>query len=182
MNKIGVDRDMRYYLSLPYTIVLRRDEEGDFVARVQELPGCSAHGSDRNEALSNLQDIQRAWIEECLESGQPVPEPEPDEALPSGKWLQRVPRSLHKKLADLAKKDAVSLNTLVTSMLSAAVSERRLINTHMTSIDIKDVGHGQREIVLRTPETDTDIVRSIRLSEHPEENAPVPSRSKEPRR
>jgi antitoxin HicB len=126
MNKLGADKDIVYYMSLPYTIVLRPDEEGDFIARVQELPGCSAHGSDRNEALNNLQDVQQAWIEECLESGQDIPEPEPEDELPSGKWLQRVPRTLHKKLTDLAKSEEVSLNQLVTSVLSEAVAGRAL--------------------------------------------------------
>jgi antitoxin HicB len=124
MNKLSADKDIVYYMSLPYTIVLRPDEEGDVVARVQELPGCSAHGSDRNEALKNLQDVQQAWIEECLESGQGIPEPEPEDELPSGKWLQRVPRTLHKKLTDLAKTEEVSLNQLVTSILSEAVAGR----------------------------------------------------------
>jgi antitoxin HicB len=115
-----------YYMSLPYTTVLRLDEAGDFVAHVQELPRCSAHGKDRAEALDNLQIVQRAWIEECLESNQPIPEPEPEEDLPSGKWVQRVPRTLHKALSELAKKEEVSLNQLVTSMLLSAATARSI--------------------------------------------------------
>jgi antitoxin HicB len=113
-------------MNLPYTTALRLDDEGDFIARIQELPGCSAHGKDRVEALANLQIVQRAWIEECLESNQPIPEPEPEEDLPSGKWVQRVPRTLHKKLSELAKREEVSLNQLVTSMLSSAVTARSI--------------------------------------------------------
>lgn len=119
-------KDIIYYMSLPYTTILRPDEEGDFVARIEELPGCVAHGANHTEALESLREAQQLWIEDCLESGQPVPEPHLEEALPSGKWVQRVPRSLHKKLGELAKKEAVSLNQLVTSMLSDAVAERTL--------------------------------------------------------
>src|SRR5262249_1091414 len=38
--------------------------------------------------------------------------------MPSGKWLQRAPRSLHKNLARLAKIEGVSFNQLVVSILS----------------------------------------------------------------
>jgi antitoxin HicB len=114
-------RDIKYYLELPYTVVLRRDEEDDYVARVDELPGCSAHGKTQNDALENLQEAKELWIQDCIESGHPVPEPVVEEALPSGKWVQRVPRSLHKKLSALAKREGVSLNQLVTSMLAQAV-------------------------------------------------------------
>jgi len=30
-------KDVRYYLGLPYTVVLRRDEDGDFVTRTNPL-------------------------------------------------------------------------------------------------------------------------------------------------
>jgi len=113
------------YLSLPYTKVLRKDiEENIFVARVEELPGCSAHGGNELEALSNLRDNMELWIEDCLESGDAVPLPSVGEELPSGKWLQRVPRSLHLKLIRLAKSEGVSLNQLVTSTLAEAAGRK----------------------------------------------------------
>jgi len=112
------------YMKLSYTVVMRLDEEGDVIAEIQELPGCVAHGRDPSEAWKNLRDVQQAWIEDCLESGETVPEPEPEEDLPSGKWVQRVPRTLHKRLGEFAKSENVSLNQLVTSMLSASVMAR----------------------------------------------------------
>jgi antitoxin HicB len=114
-------KDLKYYLELPYTIVVRRDEDGDFVARVDELPGCAAHGKSPEEALANLEEAKQLWISESLEAGQNVPEPAAEEALPSGKWVQRVPRSLHRKLTLLARRERVSLNQLVTAVLSEAV-------------------------------------------------------------
>ncbi len=119
-------KDKEYYLSLPYTIILRRDEEGDFVARIEELAGCISHGKTSQEALDNVEEVKEAWISECIEGGQTVPEPVPEESLPSGKWVQRVPRSLHKKLTTLAKKEGVSLNALVTSELSQVVGMREV--------------------------------------------------------
>ena len=120
-------KDLNYYMGLPYTIVLRPDEDGDIVARIEELPGCVAHGANPSEAIENLRESQQLRIQDCLEAKDPVPEPAPEEELPRGKWLQRVPRSLHQKLTRLAKRENVSLNQLVTSILSEAVTSKTLV-------------------------------------------------------
>ncbi len=117
-------KNLDYYLGLPYTVVLRKDEDGDTVARVEELPGCSGHGSTPHEALENLEENRRLWISERIDSGYPVPEPEKPDTLPSGRWVQRVPRSLHRKLISLARRERVSLNQLVTSIVSEGVGAR----------------------------------------------------------
>jgi antitoxin HicB len=117
-------RHLNDYLKLPYTVTLRPDEDGVWVARVEELEGCIAHGNTQAEALAIVEEAKAAWIEDALEAGDPVPVPEQEENLPSGKWLQRVPRSLHKKLGDLAKKEQVSLNQLVTSILAEAIGSK----------------------------------------------------------
>ena len=61
-------KDIAYYLSLPYATVLRRDEDGDIVARIEELPGCVAHGKSGGGggAIENLSSMQRLWLEECI--------------------------------------------------------------------------------------------------------------------
>jgi antitoxin HicB len=119
-------KNLQYYLSLPYTIVLKKDEDGDTVARVQELQGCSAHGSTQQEALSNIAEAMGLWISDALEKHHPVPEPEPEEELPSGKWVQRVPRSLHHKVAEQAKREGVSLNQWVSTVLAETIGERKI--------------------------------------------------------
>ena len=119
-------KDITHYLGLPYTKTLQADEDGDVVARIVELPGCSTHGADEQEALRNLEEAQRLWIEDCVAAGDAVPEPAMEDPLPSGKWVQRVPRSLHRRLSQMAKEEGVSLNQLVTSMLSQQLSGRAM--------------------------------------------------------
>jgi antitoxin HicB len=120
-------RTVDRYMALPYTVELRPDvDEKDFVARVVELPGCSEHGDTQEEALHNLHEAKRLWITTRLESGLPIPEPEPEEELPSGKFLVRVPRTLHKDLTVWAKKEQASLNQLVGTILAAGVQARHL--------------------------------------------------------
>jgi len=121
---------LREYMNLPYTVLLRRDEEGDVIARIKEFEGCVADGQDEMEALSNLEQVKALWITACLNNNIPIPSPFEDQELPSGKWLQRVPRSLHKKLTETAEIECVSLNQLVTSILAEAVGLRRVLETN----------------------------------------------------
>ena len=125
-------KSIAYYMGLPYTITLRPDDEGDVVAKIEELPGCSSHGGSPIEALANLKEAQQLWIEDCLDAGQPVPEPAPQELLPSGKWVQRIPRSLHQKLIRLARRESVSLNQLVTAILAEAAGHREPAEQSLT--------------------------------------------------
>jgi predicted RNase H-like HicB family nuclease len=46
-----------------------------FVADVPELPGCLAHGSTYENALKNVQDAMRLWIDTAQEFGDPIPTP-----------------------------------------------------------------------------------------------------------
>lgn len=114
------EHDVKYYMELPYTIVIRKDEEGDFVARIEELAGCTAHGPTQEDALRLLAEVQTGWLEEAIEAGQSIPEPRVEERFPSGKWVQRVPRSLHRKLTKMAEAESVSLNHLVSTILAEA--------------------------------------------------------------
>ncbi|MBM3819085.1 MAG: type II toxin-antitoxin system HicB family antitoxin [Acidimicrobiia bacterium] len=116
--------DVSSYLSLPYTRVLKRDEDGDIVATIAELDGCMAHGADESEALQKLRDAQVAWLEAAIATGQDVPVPEMDEDLPSGKFVVRLPRSLHQRLNKLAKKDDVSLNQVMVMAATEHVARR----------------------------------------------------------
>jgi antitoxin HicB len=135
MNDI---KNLDYYRNLSYGITLRKDGEGDWVARVEELPGCTAHGGTQPEALRNLEEVKTAWIEDAIEAGDAIPEPKVDERLPSGKWLQRVPRSLHKSLTKMAEMEGVSLNQFVTAVLAEAVGRCKAARATVVSpIDLR---------------------------------------------
>jgi len=76
----NVHEEVNRYMDLPYRIVLLRDETCDeepcIVAEHPELSGCISHGCNSEEALSNLREARRAYIESLLEDGLPVPLPE----------------------------------------------------------------------------------------------------------
>jgi len=128
------------YMKLPYTMILRRDEDGDVIARVKEFEGCVADGPDEAAALENLRQVMAMWIESRLEASQVIPAPEEEQTLPSGKWLQRVPRSLHRDLIAIAEREGTSLNQLVTSVLAAEAGRREFQQTAIIRA-VEAVGH-----------------------------------------
>jgi len=50
-------------------------EDNAYVAEVPELPGCMAHGNTYEEAIKNVQDAIKLWIDTAKEFGDPIPEP-----------------------------------------------------------------------------------------------------------
>jgi antitoxin HicB len=118
-----MEKTVDYYMNLPYTIELRNDpeDEGWFV-RVKELRGCMSEGDTAEEALAMIQEAMELWLEVALEEGIPISEPRPDEGY-SGKFVVRVPRSLHRELVDEAKRQGVSLNQYINVALARFVGQ-----------------------------------------------------------
>jgi predicted RNase H-like HicB family nuclease len=108
------------YLKLPYTVEVQRDLSGDFqgwFAQVKELPGCMTQAERFEELESMVEDAMRAWIEIALEDGKDIPLPAAPDAY-SGKFLLRMPRSLHRRLAEAAARESVSVNQFLNVALS----------------------------------------------------------------
>jgi antitoxin HicB len=54
---------------------LPTEEGGGFIATVPDLPGCMSDGETPHEALANVQDAIKVWIEAAKDMGHEVPEP-----------------------------------------------------------------------------------------------------------
>lgn len=66
---------------MKYRILIEQDEDGMFVAEVPALPGCISQGNTRNEALDNIREAIRAYIESLQKHNEPVPLPITQEIL-----------------------------------------------------------------------------------------------------
>lgn len=113
-------KSVEYYLDLPYTIELRNTPGEGWFVRVKELPGCMSQGETAEEALAMIRDAMQGWVEVALEHGDPIPEPWPGEEY-SGKFMVRVPRTLHRELVAAADREGVSLNQYINTVLAQAV-------------------------------------------------------------
>lgn len=54
---------------------LAAEDGGGFVATVPDLPGCMSDGETPQDALANVEDAIRAWIEAAQELGHTIPQP-----------------------------------------------------------------------------------------------------------
>jgi antitoxin HicB len=115
-----MEKPVEYFMNLPYTIELRGDPKSGWFVRVKELPGCISQGETPEEALAMIRDAMQVWFEIGLEEGDTIPEPRPEESY-SGKFVVRVPRSLHRALVEEADREGVSLNQYINVALARAV-------------------------------------------------------------
>lgn len=115
-------KDLDYYLKLPYTIELIPDSEQGWFVRIKELRGCMSQGDTIEEAYEMIQDAMRGWLEVAIEDNILIPEPAPDEDY-SGKFVVRLPRSLHRQLVETAEREGVSLNQFVNVALARAIEQ-----------------------------------------------------------
>lgn len=117
-------RTLEEYLELPYAIVVVHDSDEDgksgWVAEVEELPGCISQGRTPEEAVESVRGAMRDWIAVALEDGVTIPEPRTSADF-SGRFVVRVPASLHADLVRSADREGVSLNQFVMGALAGAV-------------------------------------------------------------
>src|SRR5579864_9408777 len=114
----------------PFTIRhLSKEEGGGYLIEYADLPGCMSDGETIEDAITNGKDAINAWIEAANEMHRPIPHPGELESQ-SGKWVQRVPKSIHLRLVNRAKDEGVSLNTLVIMMLSESLAGESHYSIH----------------------------------------------------
>lgn len=117
---IQIKEEVEAILARPYTRELIKNEDGTWFARVVEFPGCMTEGETSQEAIENLDEAMAAWVEVKLEDNNPIPAPLSTEQY-SGKFLMRVPKTLHRELARRADLEGVSLNQYALVALSRCV-------------------------------------------------------------
>ena len=101
-----------------YTLVVRKEQSGGqeaWVARVSELPGCVAAEGTAEAAVQHVLSSIDAYVQVQRERGRPVPPPAND---PSGRFVIRVPKWVHRELKAQAEADGISLNQHVAAILA----------------------------------------------------------------
>jgi len=58
---------------MKYRIFIEQDEDGIFVAECPSLPGCISQGETRKQAIENIQDAIRGYIESLEKHDEPIP-------------------------------------------------------------------------------------------------------------
>ena len=104
------------------------DDGGGFLITFPDLPGCMSDGETEEEAVLNGRDAFSCWISATVDIGDAIPAPtfrhDAGTHAVSGRFVTRVPKSIHAKLTARAKQEGVSLNTLVLSLIAEGLGHR----------------------------------------------------------
>lgn len=107
-----------------YNISVRFGEfEGEacYEATIKELPTIAEYADTYAEAYALAIDTIETLAQLYAEQGKQFPQPAITPSSYSGRITLRLPKSLHYSVAQMAEAEEVSLNSLITSALSAFV-------------------------------------------------------------
>lgn len=100
---------------------LSTDEGGGYLVEYPDIPGCMSDGETIAEAIANGREALRDCLEVFRESGRKAVKP----GIEAAQWRQRLPRTLYARLTRQAKREGVSINSLVTAIIAEAVGSRQ---------------------------------------------------------
>ena len=106
------------YMKNAYRMEIVEDkDEGGFVVTYPDLPGCISCGETIESAVANAIDAKEVWLEAAIEEGIEINEPDSLDDY-SGQFKLRIPKSLHKSLAEHSQREGISMNQYCVYLLS----------------------------------------------------------------
>lgn len=121
---------LQYYMSLNYPSQITKIDEtdgGGFLIEVPMLKGCMSDGETVEEAYNNLEEAKKEWFTYMLENNLAIPEPA--DTVYSGRFMVRIPKTLHKIITEQSKREGLSLNQYVSNVLAYAAGQRTVLST-----------------------------------------------------
>lgn len=96
-----------------------------------EVPGCGGAGDTIEEAMEDAQINLNVHLDYLKENGIAVPVPDTSFHILeySGKLSLRIPKSLHRQIAENAQKDDVSINSYINNALSDYVGQVKALES-----------------------------------------------------
>jgi antitoxin HicB len=73
--KMPNEKNIDYYMSLPYREVIESSPEGGYVATIPDLKGCITQAETLTELVDMIKDAKLCWLESALDYGTEIPEP-----------------------------------------------------------------------------------------------------------
>ena len=56
-----------------YTVLLQQEPDKGYVVSIPALPGCISQGDTRMEAMDNIREALKLYLDDCREAGDPIP-------------------------------------------------------------------------------------------------------------
>ena len=118
-----MDKDINYYMGLNYKIEVIKNEENDgYTLYCPELRGCITTADTIEKGVAMIEDAKKCWFEACIEDNIKIPLPSELENY-SGQFKLRIPKSLHRTLAERSREEGISMNQYCLYLLSNPVRE-----------------------------------------------------------
>ena len=102
---------------------LAAEEGGGYLITFPDFAECVSDGETVEEAIANGRQALKETISALRAAGHPIPIAS-TAITASGKFVARVPKTVHAKLSSRARAEGVSLNTLVVSLLSEGLGKK----------------------------------------------------------
>ena len=123
-----MNKSLDYYMSLSYKIeVIEDKEEGGYTLLCPDLHGCITCGDTIEQGFEMIEDAKKCWFTACIEDGITIPEPADTNAY-SGQFKLRMPKSLHKTLAERSKQEGISMNQYCLYLLSGGAGQAGMMD------------------------------------------------------
>src|SRR5436190_4633476 len=117
---VEIDVVVDEYMTLPYRMEIYFDEDY-WAVEFPELPGLVA-GHETWEGLQvAIDDAKRAYFAAALEQNMAIPRPTREQEAYSGRVMLRLPKALHASAVRRARREGVSLNTLISTSVAKEV-------------------------------------------------------------
>lgn len=115
---------MSQRIDYPFEIrPLTPQEGGGFLISYSDFSDCISDGETVEEALANGKEALKSTIAALRARDLPIPVPNGG-GIASGKFIARVPKTVHARLTSRAKAEGVSLNALVLTFIAEGLGRR----------------------------------------------------------
>ena len=113
-----MNKNLDYYMNLNYKIEIIEDkDEGGYALSCPELPGCITCAETLEQGIAMLEDAKKSWFTACIKDRIHISEPSNANDY-SGQFKLRIPKSLHKTLAERSRQEGISMNQYCLYLLS----------------------------------------------------------------
>ena len=158
-----MSEDLEFYLNLPYAYKVTPDSELGYYIEIPDLPGCRGDGKTIDEALDDITETKRLWLETALEKGYEIPVPRETKKY-SGQFLLRMPVSLHQAIAEEASWENVSMNQYLNTLVTECRHVRAIMHTHRAVGELQETVATARGVLNRI-----SVAATLASSAHPVE-------------
>lgn len=119
-----MNKELNYYLNLTYPFNVRPDlDDGGYIVEFPDIRYCVGTGDTPEEAIGDAMIAKEEWIKAAYENQISIPEPGGSEDY-NGRITLRIPKSLHRKIIETAKKEGVSANQFLNYLISTGIGKK----------------------------------------------------------